>query len=338
MTYQEVLEKARQVMQPKCRVCPVCDGRACRGEIPGVGGIGSGTSFTVCREYLDQVKLVMDVVYEPSDIDTSVELFGRKFDIPFFMAPIGGMNGNYTGYVSDEEFARMSIEGMAAEGGFAFTPDGPRDELFALALPYIKEANGVGVPTVKPWERAKLMSRIRQSEEAGAMAIACDIDSCGNPNLKLAGKPVFPMSEETMAEIVRSTALPFIPKGIMTAASAVRCADAGCYGVVVSSHGGRVLEDCPAPCSVLPEIRQAVGRRIKLFVDGGVRSGKDVFKCLALGADAVLIGRPYVVAAYGGGTEGIRLYTRKILAELKDVMMMTGCRSIEDISEEKIRW
>ena len=337
MTVQEIWDRAREVMGPQCRVGPVCDGKACRGQIPGVGGIGSGRSFTVCREYLDSVRVMMDVVCAPGEIDTSIELFGRRFSIPFFLAPLGGMGMNYNGYLTDDQFGEMSVLGMAEAGGFAFTPDNPAVAGFRAALPYIKAAGGLGVVTVKPWGPEMLRGRIREALEAGAMAIACDVDSCGNLNLKRAGMPVYPMAPETMAELVNTIGVPFIPKGIMTAESAVRCADAGCYGVVVSSHGGRVLDDSPAPCAMLPEIRAAVGDRLRLFVDGGVRSGMDVFKCLALGADAVLIGRPYAVAAHGGGKEGIVAYTEKILAELRDTMLMTGCRTLSDITPDKIR-
>ena len=337
MNIQEVWDKAREVMAPKCRVCPECNGKACKGEIPGLGGIGNGSSFTVCREYLSRVKVLMNLVYEPGELDTSIELFGRRFAMPIFMAPIGGMDSNYNGYMTDEDFANMSIRGMVESGSLAFTPDGFYDSLFELQLPIIKDAGGCAVPTIKPWETDKLLSKIRQAEEANALAVACDMDSCGNILLKKAGKPVYPMSQNTLAHIVQSTVLPFIPKGIMTADAAVRCADAGCYGIVVSSHGGRVMEDAPAPCSMLPEIRAAVGDRIKVFVDGGIRSGMDVFKCLALGADAVLIGRPYVIAAHGGGQDGVVLYSKKLLQELRDVMVMTGCRSLLDIDQDKIR-
>lgn len=337
MTIQEVWTKAREVMGPKCRVCPECDGRACRGEIPGVGGMGSGSSFTVCREYLKRVKVLMDLVYEPSEIDTSMELLGRRFDVPFFMAPIGGMDSNYNGYLTDEAFADMTIRGMVDSGSLSFTPDAFYDSLYDLQLPIIKDVGGVAIPTVKPWALPRLMEKIRQAEDVNALAVACDIDSCGNLLLKKAGKPVYPISQEGMARIVNSTRLPFIPKGIMTPAAALRCADAGCYGIVVSSHGGRVMEDSPAPCSMLPEIREAVGTRLKIFVDGGIRSGMDVFKCLALGADAVLIGRPYVVAVHGGGREGVVLYSQKIRNELRDAMVMTGCKSLSDITRDKIR-
>lgn len=337
MTYQEILEKARAVMGPNCRVCPVCDGRACRGEIPGLGGLGSGSSFTVCRSFLDSVKVMMDVVYEFKGVDTAIELFGRSFPFPFFLAPLGGMGFNYNSYLSEEDWSRMSVGAMAELGSLAFTPDGAKDEFFELSMRSIAENGGVGIPTIKPWGKDILLGRIRRAEAVGATAVACDVDSCNHPNMRKQGFPVQVLSPSVMAELVRSTSLPFIAKGVMTPAAALRCAEAGCYGIVVSTHGGRVIEDAPAPCSMLPEIRAAVGDRMKIFVDGGIRSGSDVFKCLALGADAVLIGRPYVVAGVGGGREGIALYTGKILSELRDVMVMTGCSSLSDITPERIR-
>ena len=336
MTYQDVINNARAVMGPNCRVCPVCDGRACRGEIPGLGGLGSGSSFTVCRTYLDSIKVMMDVVYEPVEINTSIELFGKTFPFPFFMAPLGGMGFNYNSYLTEEDWSRMSVGSMAACGSLAFTPDGAKDEYFELSMRSISEY-GCGIPTIKPWGKDKLLSCIRRAEENGATAVACDVDSCNHPNMRMQSVPVQVLSPSVIAELTRSTSLPFLAKGVMTAGAAVRCADAGCYGIVVSTHGGRVIEDAPAPCSMLPEIRAAVGKRIKIFVDGGIRSGLDVFKCLALGADAVLIGRPYVVAGIGGGQEGILLYTDKILSELKDIMLMTGCTSLGDITQDKIR-
>lgn len=337
MTYEEVLSKAREVLEPKCKVCPECNGVACKGQIPGVGGIGNGKSFMNCREFFKSVDVNMDALHEVYDPDTSVEMFGRKFDVPFFAAPIGGMPFNYTGYMTEAEYASAIVNGCLQAGGLGFTGDGPSEDYFPSTLPVIKEAGGVAVSTIKPWENEKIIRQIKMLEETGAIAFAVDVDSAALINLKLRGKPVYTKSTEELKEIVESTKLPFIVKGVMTAKSALRCVEAGAYGIVVSSHGGRILEDTPCPASMLREIKAAVGDRIKIFVDGGIRSGADVFKCLALGADAVLIGRPYSVAAHGGAAEGVKIYTEKIKAELTDLMMMTDCRSIKDITEEKIR-
>ena len=107
--------------------------------------------------------------------------------------------------------------------------------------------------------------------------------------------------------------------------------------IVVSNHGGRVLDQCPATAEVLEEIAEAVKGRAKVFVDGGIRSGTAVFKALALGADGVLICRPFVTAVYGGGEEGVRCYIEKIGAELADTMAMCGAYSLGEITRDMVR-
>ena len=112
--------------------------------------------------------------------------------------------------------------------------------------------------------------------------------------------------------------------------------EAGAAGIVVSNHGGRVLDQCPATAEVLPDIADAVGGRMKIFVDGGIRTGLDVFKALALGADGVLIGRPFVTMVYGGGAEGVQVYVNKLQSELKDAMQMCGVHSLDEIGRDQI--
>ena len=111
---------------------------------------------------------------------------------------------------------------------------------------------------------------------------------------------------------------------------------AGASAIVVSNHGGRVLDQCPATAEVLSDIASEVGGDVKVLVDGGIRSGVDIFKALALGADGVLIARPYVTAVYGGAAEGVALYTEKLGAELADTMKMCGTPSLEDIGIDNI--
>ncbi|HHZ01639.1 MAG TPA: alpha-hydroxy-acid oxidizing protein [Tissierellia bacterium] len=336
MNYQELLDKARKKMAPHCRVCKECNGVACKGEIPGTGGKGNGNAFKVCVDFLASVKINMDTIYEDNGQDTSISLFGKKFKYPFFAAPIGGMDFNYNGAITEAEYAEAVVKGTNKAGTAAFTGDGAPDHILLDALPAIKEVGGLAVPTIKPWKNDKAIEKIRKIEEVNAMAFAMDIDSAGLINLALAGKPVSPKSVDELKELSQATKIPFIVKGVMTAKGALKALEAGAYGIVVSSHGGRVLQDAPATCAVLPEIREAVGDKIKIFVDGGIRSGADVFKAIALGADAVLIGRPYVIAAFGGGAEGVALYTEKIGAELRETMIMTGCSKISDINRDKI--
>ena len=123
----------------------------------------------------------------------------------------------------------------------------------------------------------------------------------------------------------------------MTAKGALKALEGGAAGIVVSNHGGRVQDQCPATAEVLEEIVEAVDGRMKIFVDGGLRSGVDVFKALALGADGVLICRPFVTALYGGGAEGVKTYINKLGAELEDTMLMCGAFTLDEITRDMVR-
>ncbi|MEA4847923.1 MAG: alpha-hydroxy-acid oxidizing protein [Clostridiaceae bacterium] len=336
MKYNEVLEKAKSVIGAKCRICRECNGIACRGEIPGVGGKDSGSGFTRSFEKLNGIKLNMDTIYEFKEVDTSVELFGKSFSFPVFAAPIGGLQQHYREDSNDYEYSHAIVAGCKNAGTAGFTGDGVKDEFYEMPLKTISEVGGWGIPTIKPWKNDEIKERIKRAEAAGVLAVAMDIDAAGLTLLAALGKPVSPKSVEEIREIVVGTKLPFIIKGIMTAAGAAKAVEAGAYGIVVSNHGGRVFDHTPAPVEVLPEIYKAVGGKIKIFIDGGIRTGIDIVKVLALGADAVLIGRPYAIAAYGGGAEGVELYTRKIGSELKDAMIMTGCSTLKEIDEKVI--
>ena len=139
-----------------------------------------------------------------------------------------------------------------------------------------------------------------------------------------------------MKEIVEAAGAPFIIKGIMTVKGALKALEAGAAGIVVSNHGGRVLNDCMATADVLPQIVEAVGGKMKIFVDGGIRTGTDVFKALALGADAVIIARPFVVSIYGAGAEGVDSYVAKLYGELEDAMTMCGARNLKEITPDMV--
>ena len=135
--------------------------------------------------------------------------------------------------------------------------------------------------------------------------MAMDIDAAGLPFLQHLDPPAGSKTVEQLKEIALAAGVPFILKGIMTVKGAEKAIESGAAGIVVSNHGGRVLDDCPATQEVLADIVAAVDGRAKILVDGGIRTGSDVFKALALGADAVLIARPFVTAVYGAGADGV---------------------------------
>ena len=125
--------------------------------------------------------------------------------------------------------------------------------------------------------------------------------------------------------------------GEVTVSGAKKALEAGASGIVVSNHGGRVLDQCPATAEVLPEIVDAVGKDVMVLVDGGIRTGMDVFKALALGAKGVLIARPFVNMVYGGGVEGPAVLVAKLKAELEDTMLMCGAHSLAEIDRSMVR-
>ena len=124
---------------------------------------------------------------------------------------------------------------------------------------------------------------------------------------------------------------PLIVKGVLTAGDGREALEVGCDGVVVSNHGGRQLDGAPAGIDVLPEIVAAVGDKMEVLVDGGVRRGSDVLKALALGAKAVLIGRPYVWGLALGGQDGVSHMLELMYAEMKRSLQLMGCSSIHDL-------
>ena len=201
----------------------------------------------------------------------------------------------------------------------------------------IKNVEGLGIPTVKPWNIDTIKEKLSLVKHSGAIAVAMDIDAAGLPFLKNMNPPAGAKSVAELKEIIEIADLPFIIKGIMTVKGALKAKEAGATAIVVSNHGGRVLDQCPATAEVLADIVDAVGDSMKIFVDGGIRSGVDIFKALALGADGVLICRSFVTALYGGEEEGIKLYINKLASELEDTMAMCGAYSISEISRDMIR-
>jgi 4-hydroxymandelate oxidase len=136
------------------------------------------------------------------------------------------------------------------------------------------------------------------------------------------------------------TELPVLVKGIVRPGDALRAAEAGAAGIVVSNHGGRQLDTAPATLDVLPEIADALaaqGHRIEVLMDGGVRRGTDVLKALALGAKAVLVGRPVLWGLAAGGEEGAARVLRLLRDELDLAMALAGAPTVADITRDLVR-
>ena len=325
MTYQEILANARTCMGPYCKSCPTCNGAK-----------GIGTGFIRNYQKWQELCVNMDTICENKPVDTSFELFGHKVALPVFAAPVGAMQLHYGDKYDDLAYNDILVTACAQAGIAAFTGDGTNPAVMEAAAEALKKNGGCGVPTVKPWNMDTIRQKMELVKAADPFAIAMDIDAAGLPFLKNLTPPAGSKTVEELKEIAAMAGKPFILKGIMTVNGALKALEAGASGIVVSNHGGRVLDQCPATAEVLPAIVDAVGGRMTVLVDGGIRTGMDVFKALALGADAVLIGRPFVNMVYGGGAEGVQVYVDKLKAELADTMAMCGAHSLSDIKRSMI--
>ncbi len=336
MTYNDILVAARGCSGPYCKACPVCNGIACGSTMPGPGSKGSGTGARRNFQKWQEICVNMDTICENNAIDTSARLFGREFVIPVFAAPVGAMKLHYGDKYSDLEYNDILVSACADAGIAAFTGDGTDPTVVEAAAAALKKYGGCGVPTIKPWNIELIKHKMDMVNESEPFAIAMDIDAAGLPFLKNLTPPAGSKTVEELREIAAIAGRPFIVKGVMTVKAALKALDAGASGIVVSNHGGRVLDNCPATAEVLPAIADAVKGKMTILADGGIRTGMDVFKALALGANGVLIARPFVTMVYGGGAEGVQVYVDKLKAELSDVMSMCGAHSLAEISRDMV--
>ena len=336
MDYQEICKNAREIFGKNCLVCPVCNGKACANRIPGPGCKPPGLTAVRNYEMWQNVFVNMDTICSNDTPNTSYELFGKQFKYPFFAAPIGAMKMHYGGELTDVTYNDILIPACIDAGIAAFTGDGVDPQVMLSSAAKMSELGGIGVPVIKPWNIEAVQEKLDVLNKTNIFAAAMDIDGAGLPFLKAMNPNAGSKSVAELRTIIEYAKMPFIIKGIMTVKGAVKAVEAGAKGIIVSNHGGRVLGNCPSTAEVLCDIVDAVGKDVTIMVDGGIRNGSDIFKALAMGADSVLIGRPFVPMVYGGGAEGVKVYTDKLGAELVDTMTMCGAHSLDEISRDMI--
>ena len=302
--------------------------------MPGPGSKGIGDTAIRNYDKWKEIRLQMDTIAENKPVDTSLELFGKTFQYPFFAGPVGAVQLHYGDCQTDVTYNDILVSACAEYGIAAFTGDGIDSNVMVAATKAIQKTDGIGIPTVKPWNLDTIKEKMDLVHASKAFAVAMDIDAAGLPFLKNLDPPAGSKTVEELRQIIKLAGTPFIVKGIMTVKGALKAKEAGADAIIVSNHGGRVLDQCPATAEVLETIANAVGDSMKILVDGGIRSGADVFKALALGADGVVIARPFVTAVYGGEKEGVRSYIEKIGSELEDTMKMCGVSSLNEINRD----
>ena len=331
MDMKQIRDAAREKLKPHCRVCPICDGRVCAGEVPGMGGMGTGESFMENVRALAAWKLNLRTLHDAAPFDTTLDLFGLTLTSPVMAAPLAGLAAHFEKKIAEPEIVEALLSGCQSSGSLAWTGDGVNPAMFDASLDLIKRHKGQAIVTIKPRGVPEILKRVRMAEEAGALAVAIDVDAAGFHAMAARGQPVGPTNPADIAAIVAATHLPLILKGIMTPDEALLAASLGVAGIVVSNHGGRILDASLGTADVLPGIAAAVKGKIRVFLDGGVRTGSDVLKALALGAEGVLMGRPMLIAAAGGGAQGVRVFMSALEEEIVRAMTMTGVASLNQV-------
>ncbi|SDU19667.1 alpha-hydroxy-acid oxidizing protein [Desulfobacula phenolica] len=338
---EQVRDLARKKLKGICAGYPSCDGsfdkicqREAYGKPIGLGGIGLGRSFRGNSEALEKIQLNMSVLGEHFEPDTTCSFLDVDLEFPVLASSTAGAQ-KYNDAMDETQFCTSVLRGSKEAGTIGLRGD---TWFYTLddnpSLNAMKACEGYGIPIFKPRSQDVLKNLIEKAEDFGCKAFGIDLDGCGSSIMALHGQPVFKKSVKDIEELVSFTNLPFIAKGIMIPDEALMCADAGASVVAVSNHGGRVLDSTPGVATMLPLIREKVGDLVTITADGGVRTGYDVLKMLALGADAVLLGRDIIRAAVGAGTLGVKMHLEHIKKTLKKAMFMTGMKNIKMIDSK----
>ncbi|MBU1697421.1 MAG: alpha-hydroxy-acid oxidizing protein, partial [Proteobacteria bacterium] len=295
----------------------------------GLGGVGQGLSFRANSQALADIQFNMSVLGDHFEPDTSCSFLGIDLNFPVLASSTAGAQ-KYNDALDETMFCTSVLKGSKDAGTIGLRGD---TWFYTLednpSLNAMKACNGYGIPIFKPRAQDVLKRLIEKAESYGCKAVGMDLDGCGSTIMALHGQPVFKKSVKDIEELVNFTSLPFIAKGIMLPDEAQKCADAGVSVIAVSNHGGRVMDSTPGVATMLPKIREKLGDSVTITADGGVRTGYDVLKMLALGADAVLLGRDIIRAAVGAGSLGVQLHLEHIKKTLKKAMFMTGTKNVK---------
>lgn len=346
ISLEDVRTRAKEKLKGVCMVYRDCDGdpsRFCQGNHYGrpigIGGIGSGASFhnnwLALRRTVIRMKLV-EIHEEP---DTTFDFFGTMLSMPIMGAPVTGV-GSFGGdqVITEEGFCDATVLGCKAAGAVGWRGDTfTYDFVNMPGIEAIKKAGGCGVQIIKPRSQDDIKRFFEMAAKAQAIAVGVDIDGCTSYMMNTHNKPVFRKGRKELAELAGSTQLPFIVKGVMCVEDALEAAEAGARAIVVSNHGGRVLDHTPGTADVLHGIARALsGKAVMILADGGIRTGYDVLKMLALGAHAVLVGRDIVRAAVGAGGEGVKMHMEYLQKTLAKAMLSAGVSRLKQITSECI--
>lgn len=328
------------------------------------GGAGDEITMRWNREAFDRIAIFPQVLSSfGRDGHTRLELFGRTWDHPIFVAPVAYQRL----FHSDGESA-TALAAAAQRAGMVLSL---QSSTAMERLPAEADMCKWLQLYLQP-DRDDTMSLVRRAEACGFEALVITVDAPINGIRNREQRAGFSLPPEIVAENLhglsprakRTTAdddsfvfqhlmpsaptwsdiawlnertrLPVLLKGILSADDATRAIEIGIDGIVVSNHGGRTLDTLPGTIDVLPAIANRVSRRVPILLDGGIRRGTDVLKAIALGASAVMVGRPLMYALAVNGAHGVSHALRILRDEFEVAMALSGCRVIDDIRSERL--
>jgi isopentenyl diphosphate isomerase/L-lactate dehydrogenase-like FMN-dependent dehydrogenase len=287
-----------------------------------------GDSARITRDYLDSLLIEMrhiDAV-EPS---TKLELYGHQFDTPVMFAALSHLTGTHPGGMAE------AAKGLAAANAVMWAGMGSEAELESIC-----ETGAKTIKIIKPYaDNRDIFKKIEHAEKRGCIAVGMDIDhQFGGMGswLRCAGSDMRPKTLDEIKSFVRATKLPFVIKGVLSVQDTRKCLDAGVQGIVVSHHHGMVPYSLP-PLMALPQILPLAKGHMKIFVDCSIDTGLDAFKALALGADAVSVGRAIMPSLKEEGAAGVTKYIQEMTGHLRWAMAVTCSKDITSIDPSVIR-
>jgi len=327
------------------------------------GGVADDCSLNNNRQAFDKIKLMPKALVNFEQASTAVEVLGQQLAYPFLLAPVAYQKlAHPAGELATIDAANVMNVGMIAST-LASTPleemahHLQTNKWFQL---YFQDSKANTLALVKRAEQAGYshlvvtidapINGLRNRAQRAGFSMPDEVTPVNlSANVSVAPQTIAPEQSVILNGIMRDaprwndirwlqgqTQLPILLKGIINPNDALKAQTLGLAGVVVSNHGGRTLDGLPAPVEIIAMIRQQVGPDFILLLDSCIRRGSDIFKAIALGADAVLIGRPQLHGLAVAGALGVAHMLRLFIEEFEITMALMGCPTIADINADCI--
>ncbi|SMC37532.1 FMN-dependent dehydrogenase, includes L-lactate dehydrogenase and type II isopentenyl diphosphate isomerase [Oscillospiraceae bacterium] len=286
----------------------------------------------ITARYMDSI-LIEQRLIDSVIADTKITIFGEEFSSPVMTPAFSHLKSfkgrDLTGLeeysTAAKELNILNFVGMM------------ENDMFEKII----KTGAKTVRIVKPYaDNGKVRDQMQFAESVGAFGIGMDIDHIFGENGAdvVIGEEMAVQTSEMLRSYIESTKLPFVVKGVLSVEDAMKCADLGAAAIIVSHHHGRLPYAVP-PMMVLPEIKAAlIGRDMKIIVDCGIESGSDVYKALALGADAAAVGRSMLPSLEENGIEGVKSFITKVNNELRFTMSCTGFATPEKVDDSCLKY